>query len=339
MNIKKLAGWGMTLTLLGAWLYTKRAYSYERIHPQLRSPLVRLRTPPFTPTVVKVIRGLPANFPIPSDVRVESHRIAGPPGAPKVPVYVYRPYELQKPAAALLYIHGGGYIIGSASMFHDKCARYTRELGIVTVNVDYRLAPETPFPGPLEDCYAALKWIKEQADSLGIDPTRIAVTGDSAGGGLAAGLAQLAHDLGEVKPAFQLLVYPMLDDRTTLKLDHAGRGEFIWTPGSNLLGWSSYLDRKPLVEAAPAYAVPARRQDLSGLAPAWIGVGTLDLFYPENKEYAERLVEAGVPCEFYEVDGAYHASEFVHAKAPVSKAFLAHSLEAVRKGLGLAEGG
>ncbi len=121
--------------------------------------------------------------------------------------------------------------------------------------------------------------MKAQADTLGIDPERIAIMGDSAGGGRAAALAQLAHGRGEVEPAFQLLVYPMLDDRTVFERDHEGRGEFVWTSRSNLLGWTSYLGQEP----TPEHAAPARRRDLSGLPPAWIGAGTLDLFYPEDK--------------------------------------------------------
>lgn len=292
-----------------------------------------MRQPAFTPTLVKLIRRLSVDFPTPADMHVESHCVPGPTGAPDVPVYVYRPHTQPKPAAALLFIHGGGYIIGAAQMFHAVCARYARELGIVVVSVDYRLAPDTPFPGPLEDCYAALRWIQAQADALGVDPARIAIAGESAGGGLAAALSHLAHDRGEVTPCFQLLLYPMLDDRTTLQAEHAGRGEFVWTPASNQLGWSAYLGRQPILDAAPEYAAPARRQNLAGLPPAWIGVGDLDLFYPENVAYAQRLREAGVPCEFYVVEGAYHAFEQLQPDASVAQAFLARSLAALWEAL------
>lgn len=333
MNLRKVIGWGVALAVVAGWLYTKRASSYAQLHPELRSPLLRVRTPAFTSGFVELLRNLQVNFPTPADLHVESRRVPGPPGAPDVPVWIYRPHTLPKPAPALLFIHGGGYIIGAASMFHATSARYARELGIVVVSVDYRLAPETPFPGPLEDCCAALRWIKEQADALGIDPARIAIAGESAGGGLAAALAQLAHDRGEVAPIFQLLFYPMLDDRTTLQPEHAGRGEFVWTPASNRLGWSAYLGRKPTLDDAPVYAAPARRPNLAGLPPAWIGVGELDLFYPEATEYARRLTEAGVPCELYTVAGAYHAFEAFHPNAPVSQAFLAQSLAALRQNL------
>lgn len=340
MNVKKSLVQRVALTvmaLVGMWLYSRRAASYTRLHPDLRSPLLRFRTPSSSPMVVKIMRGILARLPEtePTDISFEPYHVPGAPGAPDVGVYVYRPHEVQPPTAALLYIHGGGFMIGSARQFHAACARIARELSIVVVSVDYRLAPEAPYPEPLEDCYAALRWMKEQAGTLGIDPERIAVMGESAGGGLAAALAQLAHDRGEVEIAFQLLIHAMLDDRTTFKRDHGGRGEFLWTAGSNRLGWTSYLGHSPTMDAAPEYAAPARRQNLTGISPAWIGVGTLDLLYPENKSYARRLNEAGVPCEFYEVEGAYHGFDGMRSGAAVSIAFRARSMEALRRGLRL----
>ncbi|WP_026299183.1 alpha/beta hydrolase [Deinococcus aquatilis] len=336
MRIRRSTAWGIALALTGVWAYSKRAASFAQLHPELHSPLLRFRSPPFTSTFVKLTRRLPVNLPVPGNISFETQQIPGPSGAPDVTVYVYRPLEQKEPTPAVIYLHGGGFVIGSAPMFHSTAARYVRELGVVVVNVEYRLAPETPFPGPLEDAYAALKWMGDQAQTLGIDSDRIAVVGDSAGGGLAAALAQLAHDRDGVQAAFQLLLYPMLDDRTVLKTDHQGRGEFLWTPTSNQLGWSSYLGRPPLLDAAPEYASPARRQNLSGLPPAWIGVGTLDLFYLEDQAYARRLNAAGVPCEFVEVSGAYHASETLNPNAAVSKAFLEQSMQALRRGLRLA---
>lgn len=335
MNTRRLLWLGVALGALGAWVSSRRAASYARLHPDLRSPLLRLRHPAFTGPVVSALTRVPRRVSDPADVHFERRDVPGPADAPDVQVLLYRPQGGQRNPAALLYIHGGGFITGSAEAYHRQCARFANELGLLVVNVEYRLAPKTPFPGPLEDCYAALKWLHDHAVELGVDPERIAVAGDSAGAGLAAGLAQLAHDRGEIHVAFQLL-YPMLDDRTVLRTDHGGRGEFVWTPGSNRLGWTSYLGHAPRMEDAPPYAAPARREDLSGLAPAWIGVGTLDLFYLEDREYACRLVEAGVPCEFFEVDGAYHASELFKPGASVSGVFLKRSLDALRRGLQLA---
>ena len=334
MNHRKLIGFS-ALALAALGLYARRATSYARLHPELRSPLLRLKSPSFTHTLVSLLRRLPAQFALPEDVQVEERTIPGPTGAPDICLFLYRPQDGQRNTAALLYLHGGGFITGSAASYHANCARYASELGLLVVNVEYRLAPQTPFPGPLEDAYAALKWVKEQADTLGIDPSRVAIAGDSAGAGLAASLAQLARDRGEVQPAFQLLLYPMLDDRATLRPDHAGRGEFIWTPASNLLGWTAYLGHRPVADHAPKYAAAARLDNLRGLAPAWIGVGTLDLFYEEDREYARRLTEAGVPCEFHEVEGAYHASERFAPGASVSRDFLERSLDALRRGLKL----
>ncbi|MFC5849679.1 alpha/beta hydrolase [Deinococcus petrolearius] len=335
MNLKKTLGWG-TLAALTLALYSRRSSSYTRLHPELHSPLLRLRSPAFTLPLISLMRRLPTRFPEPTDVAFETLTVPGPAGAPDVPVFLYRPLSGQRSDAAMLYLHGGGFVTGSAGAYHRQCAGFADELGLLVVNVEYRLAPGTPFPGALEDCYAALRWMKEQAAVLDIDPARIAVAGDSAGAGLAASLAQLARDRGEVQPAFQLLLYPMLDDRTTLNIDHAGRGEFVWTPASNRLGWTAYLGRRPELETAPPYAAAARLENLAGLAPAWIGVGTLDLFYAEDREYARRLNEAGVPCEFYEVKGGYHASELFTPAASVSRDFLARSMEALRRGLWLA---
>ena len=335
MKTRSIVLWTVALGAAGGWLYSRRAASYAWLHPELHHPLLRLRHPAFTRTLVSVMRRVTRAVPDPTDVEFERRDIAGPAGSPDVPVLLYRPLGGQRNTAALLYIHGGGFISSSAQDYHQQCARFANELGLLVVNVEYRLAPEAPFPAALEDAYAALKWTHDQAGALGIDPQRIAVAGDSAGAGLAAGTAQLAHYRAEVPLAFQLMLYPMLDDRTVFRKDHQGRGEFVWTPGSNLLGWSSYLGRPPTMDHAPEYAAPARRPDLRGLAPAWIGVGTLDLFYLEDQEYARRLNEAGVPCEFFEVEGGYHASEVFAPGASVSGAFLDRSLEALRRGLKL----
>ena len=208
-------------------------------------------------------------------------------GTPPVLVTVTRPDEADDPGRrpAVLYIHGGGMVLGSPHTEAVGSGRMARELDAVVVSPDYRLAPEHPFPAALDDCMAALRWMRDNADELGIDPDRIAVTGSSAGGGLSAAVAQRAHDEGIALRA-QALVYPMIDDRTALRDDHNGRGRFLWTHASNRFGWTAYLGRKPRMSDAPEYAAPARREDLSGLAPAWVGVGDLDLFYDESVAYA-----------------------------------------------------
>ena len=225
---------------------------------------------------------------------------------------LYRPTAAAAPTAALLWIHGGGYLLGSPEQDDALCRRYVQRLGITVAAVRYRLAPEHPYPIPLEDCYRVLTWL---AGLPGVDADRIAIGGASAGGGLTAALSFLARDRGEVSPVLQVLSYPMLDDRTVdPALDQPGFR--LWNTRSNRFGWTSYLGG-----ADPAVAVPARRTDLAGLAPAWLGVGTLDLFCAEDLAYAARLNAAGVECEVHEVPGAFHGFDGLAPKAAVSQAY------------------
>jgi acetyl esterase/lipase len=189
--------------------------------------------------------------------------------------------------------------------------------------VDYRLAPEHPYPAPLEDCYSALTWL---AGLPAVDPARVAIGGASAGGGLAAALALLARDRGEITPVLQLLAYPMLDDRSGAVPKNLNYR--LWSPKSNRFGWAAYLGT-----ADPQVAVPARRDDLSGLAPAWIGVGTHDLFHDQDLAYAERLTAAGVPCDVEVVPGAFHGFDAVVPKAAVSRSFFASQCASLRTAL------
>jgi acetyl esterase/lipase len=269
----------------------------------------------------------------PREVSARDERVSGPPGAPPVRVRIYRPDTIAGAAPALLWIHGGGYVMGAPEMDDLRCAENARDLGIVVVSVDYRLAPEHPFPAPLEDCYAALRWLFTNAAALGVSPDRIAIGGASAGGGLTAALAQLAHDREEVNPAFQVLIYPMLDDRTAARTDIDGTNHRGWNHGSNVFGWTSYLGQAPGGSIVPEHAVPARRADLSGLPPAWMGVGTCDLFLDEDLAYARRLKDHGVPCEVAVVPGAFHGFDAIHRRAPVSRDFRAGYVAALRRAL------
>lgn len=234
------------------------------------------------------------------------------------------------PSPALLWIHGGGLVIGSAAQEDDLCRHLADHLGLPVAAVDYRLAPEHPFPAPLEDCHDALVWLAGRDE---VDPTRIAIGGASAGGGLAAALALLARDRGEVAPAFQLLVYPMLDDRSALRTDAEERSFRLWNRKANAFGWRSYTGREPGAEDIDGLAAPARHDDLTRLPPAWIGVGTLDLFHDEDVAYAERLLQAGVDCRLDVVDGAFHGFDRVAARTPVAKAFLATQVEVLAAAL------
>jgi acetyl esterase/lipase len=230
-----------------------------------------------------------------------------------VGIRLFRPTGVSGPGPALLWIHGGGYVIGSAAQDDQLCRRFAREVGMTVASVDYRLAPDHPYPAPLEDCYAALKWLIHLP---AVDSDRVAIGGASAGGGLAAALALLTRDRGEISVAAQLLVYPMLDDRTVDRKDLENPGHRLWNQSSNKFGWSAYLG-----DADPEVAVPARRRDLAGLPPAWLGVGTLDLFHDEDLAYAERLRAAGVPCHVEVVKGAFHGFDGIAPKAEVSRSF------------------
>jgi acetyl esterase/lipase len=218
-----------------------------------------------------------------------------------------------------MWIHGGGMVLGDAAQDSGFCRRIADQLNIVVVSVEYRLAPEHPFPTPLEDCYTALQWLARQPD---IDPSRIAIGGASAGGGLAAALTLLAKERGEIRPVLQLLSYPMLDDRTTARTDIDQRRLRIWSQKSNRFGWRSYLGPATADGNVPALAAPARYDDLSGLPPAWIGVGTNDLFHDEDVTYARRLQQAGVASTLHVVPGAYHNFDSFEAKAAISRAFV-----------------
>lgn len=242
----------------------------------------------------------------------------GASGDPDIPVRVHRARGENGVLPCVYSMHGGGYVIGSYTMDDPQFEALCPALGVVGVSVEYRLAPDTPYPGPLEDCYRGLVWTYEHAGELGIDPTRIGVMGVSAGGGLAAALALLARDRREVPVAFQLLDSPMLDDRqrtpSSREADLA-----VWSRGSNTFGWKSYLGDLYGRDDVPYTAAAARATDLSGLPPAFVSVGAVDGFRDEDIEYARRLNQAGVPAELHVYPGACHGFNVIAPDAAVSK--------------------
>ena len=246
------------------------AVAHELRHPVLYLPLDLTDERKLAMGRALLRRGLP---PV-AGIDIESRVLpAADDGAPGPRVVLYERPGRDQPSGALLWIHGGGMVMGTPEQDHHFCSSLADELGIVVASVDYRLAPEDPFPAGLDDCVAALKSLDETAGELGVDPTRIAVGGASAGGGLAAALCQRTRDEDGPAVCFQLLNYPMLDDRTVLVDDHEGRGAFVWTPTSNRYGWSAYLGGHPSEADDRRYAAPGRTTDLEGLPPAWIGVG------------------------------------------------------------------
>jgi acetyl esterase/lipase len=247
-------------------------------------------------------------------------------------VRVYSPPTKATGRPCVIWIHGGGYLFGSGLTVDARLNRWVEDFDCVAVSIDYRLAPEDPYPAPLDDCYAGLVWSAQHADELGIDPTRIAVAGASAGGGLAAGLAILARDRGEVDLTFQLLIYPMLDDRNTTASSHIV-GAPVWSRDANHLGWRAYLGDLLGTDDIPAYAAPARVESVEGLPPAWIGVGALDLFRDEDIAYASRLLAAGIPAELHVYPGACHGFEMIVPDCSVAQACQRDITEAMRRAL------
>lgn len=274
------------------------------------------------------------NAPLLSYVPFQDHEIDGLGDDPPVLVRVYRPDSLVESAPAMLWMHGGGYVLGTIDIEVPMMQWIAEEIGCVVVAVEYRLAPEHPFPAALNDCYAALEFLFGCAEELRVDTDRIAIAGASAGAGLAASLALMARERGHFQPLFQLLLCPMLDDRNELPSTHFPLKGISWSRGDNRKGWDAYLGgRDPA--ALPGFAVPARAADLSGLPPAYIAVASLDLFLDEDLVYARRLMMAEVPTELHVFPGGIHGFEFNVPGARVSKRAHALKFDILRQAFGL----
>lgn len=249
-----------------------------------------------------------------------------------VTVRVHRPVEIEGAQPCLYWMHGGGLIAGSALGDDLRFDRWCPSLGMVGVSVEYRLAPEHPFPAPIEDCWAGLRWVVDHAGELGVDRTRIGIGGASAGGGLAAALALLARD-GGLDLAYQLLLYPMLDDRQVT--ESSGWDVPIWDPAANDFGWRCYLGDAKGTDDVPPHAAAARAADLAGLPPAFVLVGALDGFLDEDVDHAMRLTRAGVPTELHVYPGAPHGFDGFF-DAPVSRQARSDTRAWVARQLGVA---
>lgn len=296
----------------------------NRIHPELRKATASFPKLPVTSKLGRALTRslLPLLLPkpkTPTGITIEQVKTSS-----GVKLRVYSPGG-SRSRAAMLYIHGGGMMIGSPAMDDALLAGTASELDIVIVSPEYKLAPENPYPSALNDCHDAWGWIQGNLSQRGIDGNRIAIGGESAGGGLAAGLVLRIHDEGGPKPVAQWLFCPMLDDRTALdrsldELDH-----FVWNNKMNLVGWSSYLGDEIGADKVSAYAAPARRTNFKGLPQAWIGVGDVELFFEENKAYASKLTAEGVACELDIVTGAPHAFEGLAPDSKLAKEYLARA--------------
>lgn len=258
-------------------------------------------------------------------VTAEWITVPGKDGAPDVRALLQRPSAPGR-HAAILNLHGGGLVAGTPAREEGPMQTVCAALGAVILSVEYRLAPENPFPAALDDAWTGLWWLHDEAAALGIDQDRIALRGVSAGGGIAAGLALRARDSGGPAIAFLSLVYPMLDDRTN---PHPVAGRHVWPIEANRFGWASYLAG---VTPVPITAAPGRCEDLSRLPPTFIATGSIDLFVDEDIRFAQRLMHAGVATELHVYPGAYHGFVLITTSAP-ARQFERDSLAALRRAL------
>ena len=297
----------------------------------------------FHPELRSISRVLPKRMVLPSTLRLVRRLVpfmgfrGGNPDEKLVltngaAVRLYCPDRSGGQTPALLWLHGGGYVMGTPAVDDAVCRTFAELLGVTVAAAGYRLAPESPYPAALDDAYFALKWL---AGLPTVDPSRVAIGGESGGAGLAAALAIRARDRGEIAPVLQVLAYPMLDDRSASQPGLDSPNYRLWNQQTNRFAWRYYLG-----DADPEVAVPARNNNLAGFAPAWIWVGTCVLFHDENVAYAKRLTESGVPCQLDIVQGAFHAFDRLAPKATISRSFFDSQCNALRRAFaGVAPGG
>jgi acetyl esterase/lipase len=280
----------------------------------------------------EMFAGMPKYEP-PVPVESRDVTVPGPQGSPDVRVRIFAPAERDGDLPGLVYLHGGGFALGTVDLFEGDATAIAAEVGAVVVSVEYRLAPEHPFPAGLEDCYAALTWTAAHTADLGIVPDRLAVGGESAGGGLAAAVSLLARDRGGPALRFQLLGIPELDDRLDTPSMRAYTDTPIWHRPNAELSWDYYLGEGVRgTDGVSPYAAPARAEDLTGLPPAYVTTCEFDPLRDEGLNYAQRLIQAGVPTEVHHYPGTFHGSTMI-ADAAVSKRMQADRLGALRRAL------
>jgi len=310
--------------------------------PELAATLAVLNEqlpPAVTPDMISALRQPNPVFPPPSDEElrrggafdVTERLVPGPAAAPEVSLLICQPARAAMPAAALYYIHGGGMIVGDNRFGVLKVLEWAEELQLAVVSVEYRLAPETPHPGPVEDCYAGLVWTAKHAEELGIDPDRIVIAGISAGGGLAAAVTLMARDRGGPALAGQMLMCPMLDDRNDTPSVRQMTGLGVWDHTSNQTGWTALLGPARGGPDVSPYAAPARAGDLSGLPPAFIDVGSAETFRDEDVTYASRIWQAGGVAELHVWPGGFHGFTGMAPQAALSLEALAAQLSWLRR--------
>jgi acetyl esterase/lipase len=263
------------------------------------------------------------------------YRIAGSDGANDLIISIFARVDHKPGGPGIYYIHGGGMISGSRFTGIGVVLDWVEVLDAVAFSVEYRLAPEHPYPAPLADGYAGLAWMMDQTDALGFDPNKIVIAGASAGGGLAAGIALMARDTGGVSLAAQMLMYPMLDDRNETISSYQIDGIGVWDRGSNDTGWNAYLGDRRKTEQVPEYAAPARATDLSNLPPTFIDVGSADLFRDEDVAYASQIWADGGIAELHVWPGGYHGFDILFPDAALSRAMIETRINWLRRVLGV----
>lgn len=312
------------------------------VDPQLRDAAQRMRdvTASYMPLSLEKLgqrRAAIAALAAPwhTHIPVEERQIPGGQGAPDVTIFIVNARPGAK-TPAILHLHGGGFNAGSSRAAMPQIQELAASLGCVVVSVEYRLAPETIFPGALADNLAALRWLHANAAQISADPARIAVLGESAGGGHAAMLALAARGMADCPINFLCLLYPMLDDRTgSTRKAPPHIGAFGWNEESNRFGWACFLGQEPGTPSVPEAAVPARCQNLAGLPPIFIGTGALDLFVEENIAFAQRLIATGIPTELIVTPGAIHGFDMLAKNTAIAQRFTAQKRAALRRALAL----
>lgn len=291
----------------------------SRVNPELREGLI-------TTPVIQLPDDLvmARQMPIPPTwnskfVQITERFVSGGDGQEML-VKIYEPAQRdQTKLPAVLWIHGGGYVLGHPNGEDSLCENFVEAVNCTVISPDYRLAPEHPYPAAIEDCYATLVWMTNSAEELNIDLTRIAIGGGSAGGGLTAALALMARDKGGPAICFQMPLYPMIDDRNiTFSSTEIGDKQAVWYTSNNLVAWSMYLGEHANGETSP-YAAPTRAEDMSELPPTYTCVGQLDPFRDETIDYVTRLAQAGVAVEFHLYPGCFHAFEHIVPNAEISQ--------------------
>jgi acetyl esterase/lipase len=318
----------------------------ERLDPELVGPLEDLTTatgggfslrdiPATRAMVDAMLASMKANVPPIEGVESEDRMAGGFDGAPDVAVRVYRPSGAVGALPVLIWMHAGGYVLGDLELDDFMLRHLVKVVGCAVVSVDYRLAPEHPFPAALDDCYSVLDWVGAGGAGSGIDTARIAVGGASAGAGLATALALLARDRSLEAISFQLLIYPAINDSNTEQVGQGVPENLFWSRENTLRSWQAYLDGREGSTDVSAYAAPIRAADLSRLPPAYVAIGTLDMFLPDTLDYVRRLTDAGVTTELHVYPDAFHAFDAFAPMARVSQRFVADRDAALRRALAL----